>query len=249
MACTRLGFDSARDGTATPPRDGATDGLSADGAHDGPARWDGREAGACTGPTTVVLAPLDDTRLDSSWPNHNYGRDGTLQIHFNSPMLFRFDPAGLPGDTAVDTATLELYSELRLPEQNAPIWLTLYEVLTGNSLWREGSRRDQPGGAGDATWSFLDEGRRRPWAGAAGLFLPGIDYRLAGESDVSGFIQADTVYRWRLRPALVESWRGSGAPNAGLILRTATGFHFWFSAKEHAVAAQRPRLVLTLRCR
>ncbi len=159
--------------------------------------------------------------------------------------LLRFDVAGaVPPGMVVATAELRLRAT-RTAGTNNP--MTLHRVLAD---WGEGaSNAGEPGGEGiaaepgDATWinRFFPG---QPWATQGGDF----DGPALSTLVVSGV----GTHTWPSSAefvAAVQGWANDAASNFGLIVvghevPGGTAKRFW--SREAAVAADRPRLILTL---
>jgi hypothetical protein len=92
----------------------------------------------------IGILPSDDTYVNSSNPNQNYGEQTSLIIEnyqsytqtYESIVWLKFDLSSVPKGAVVDNATLHLYGSVSVPVE------TLYDVHAyscSNDSWNEGT--------------------------------------------------------------------------------------------------------------
>ncbi len=198
-------------------------------------------------------------RLDwDTPPQHtvNYGQNTFLRLSRDggeNPLLW-FDVSAIPANSTVISAVLELRSiTVANPSGGAPKQrkVQVFRVL---KAWDEGNQISSPvdaagkrGATGDFAFRYFPgEGTDVPWT-ARGMGA-GTDY------DSQIFATTDVLdpaaYYWDLA-SLVRLWVRAEAPNAGLVLRDATGYEEdnldWrdFVSSQGSDAEARPKLTVT----
>jgi hypothetical protein len=188
---------------ASPPRTAGDAGGTPIGVPPGPhSTLEELPPGAQ--PLAVGSFPMEDTRIDESYPTMNYGWEGGFRVRSSAgaaSALMRWDLTSIPTGAAVQNARLELYATYRSRAWQVDI--AAYEVL---APWQESS----------ATWNLAASGV--PWA-EAGCRGIGTD-RSGSASATTTILPGDPIpgwYRWTLT-TLVQKWVDEPAANRGLIL-------------------------------
>ena len=186
----------------------------------------------------------------------NYGQNNILRLSRDgseNPLL-RFDLTGIPGNSAVISASMSLYnltpSACSL-NGNLPRRAKVFGILTG---WDEGNEVQAVvtatvgahGATGDYAFLYYSGGVNAPW-GERGM-AAGTDYADHAES------YADVVnpgwYTWDVT-ALVRAWVRQEQPNYGLTLRDASSYQDgncdwrdFASAQYSSVSSLRPKITI-----
>lgn len=193
-----------------------------------------------TGPLMVELWATDDTQIDGSVAMSAYGGNQSFKTHATCVALLRFTVAPLPAGATILSATLSL-QQWAGSDHVDPIFL--HAVAPANAAWVEGNKADVAGGNGDPTWMYRDHGRALQWASNRTAFDWPVDLDPTPFASVSKNWNVSARVAWEVPPAVVQGWLAG--PNPGLALRTRSGYHTFFAAKDVSDAALRPRLVVT----
>ena len=181
----------------------------------------------------------------------NYGRNPALEVSRNGGenTLIGFDVEALPPNSAVASATLELYNVTSSP--SLPRRIGLFQVVRD---WDEGTEVNGPidapakhGATGSNAFAYGGGTPANvPWS-APGMASPA-DYALttlaAADVGSAGWYQWDVT-------ALVQRWVRGESANYGLTLRDVTGYQEGnpddrsFVANDSPDQVHRPRLVIT----
>ena len=200
-------------------------------------------------PVTVTLEPAADGVLYEDALGQLANGGGTRLFAGNAApaqrrrALLRFDLSSIPQGALVQSASLQMWCD---QSNGAPVDVTLQRL---GASWGEGSvvaPGDQGGGGpaqnGDATWLHRYH-RATAWGSPGGDFAAGA----SASANVAG---ANAFHVWRAAGVAqdVQSWVSTPASNHGWVLRgdeasdqNAKGF----ASREHATAAERPRLSVT----
>jgi hypothetical protein len=209
---------------------------------------------------TAILAPAQDNTLYEPIPNvgpaiPSNGVGTFLFAGHTDPLsgppfkrraVLRFDLAGLPVGSTVESASLTLHLSKSLASTDP---VSLHAALAS---WGEGSSNapgeEGQGGdaaAGDATWAhrfFPDV----PWASEGGDFAA----QASATIDVGSFLQPPTFYTWGSTAQMVEDvqgWLDVPSSNFGWVLvgdETRAGSAKRFDSREHPTPENRPVLVV-----
>lgn len=210
----------------------------------------------CAAETLTVDQPVlveDVALLDGEFARWNFGASPFLEVgrtmgiyaEHSAVTLIRFNLEGVQADE-ITGAKLLLYKP-RSFTQLQPISVRASEITHRNRAWKEGRGFAEAVVTG-ASYNGLDS--KRPWAGADGAGLIGMDY-IPTVLDTS--TARDDKGHWiafELPPALVENWIKRPDANSGLRLSLAPsrdpqwGDHVHFHSSEH-YSGNRPRLELT----
>jgi hypothetical protein len=185
--------------------------------------------------------------------SNNYGRSASLVVSRNGGevALMRFGLDSLPSNSAVLSATLELYNTTTTggdPPRARRIMA--HRMLRG---WDEGNRTNTPvsvpgaiGATGDFAKRFFDHPQSNELWGARGM-ASGIDYAATEEFYVD--VTQPGWYAWDVT-TLVRGWVRGEAANHGFALRNPTGWQEanpddrTFRSSQYADTEFRPRLVV-----
>ena len=188
-----------------------------------------------------------DTKISSSVATRNFGASVTvLGAATTEAMLIWWDLSSVAAGSTVNSATLTLY-QAGSAAANA-FTLTVYNILSGNSGWIEGTKNNATAGSGEPCWDAKAAdgagGVTTAWAGSAGLATSGTDYAATNIGTVGGN-RSDangTGYAISLNTTAVAAWLGNSA-NYGMKIVTSSGCGAIASA-ENATAGWRPSLVI-----
>lgn len=185
--------------------------------------------------------------------SNNYGRNASLVVSRNGGdvSLVRFGLDDIPSNSAILSATLELYNTTTTggdPPRARRIMA--HRVLRD---WDEGNRTNAPvasagafGATGDHARRFFDHPASNVLWGARGM-ASGTDYVTAEETYAD--VTQPGWSTWNIT-ALVASWVRGEAPNLGVALHNPTGWEEFnpdertFHSSQHTSATLRPRLVI-----
>jgi hypothetical protein len=187
-----------------------------------------------------------DTLLNPAGPNINFGQHGVFEISASQRELLRFNLSAIPAGYTCVSATLYLYKTESAGGQNTTH--QVYSVAAANAAWKPGTKNGAVGGAGDSTWSYLDQAPSHPiaWAGSAGMSTSGTDYEptAIGSFTANSGAPAGTEIRISLSPTRIAGWFGTSNTNYGLVIITSSGNLGHVGQSENPNPAYRPKLVV-----
>ncbi len=171
---------------------------------------------------------VEDTYLSSSAEETNYATEALLRVGYGQcyVSLLRFDLSALPGNAAIETATLELYARgWSGGNLNLSAFALRRSAQFSRASWNEAAPA-MPWASPGASESDAD----REGGAEAALLTHGVSQWYS--FDITGAVQ-----RW-----------ADGAPNYGLLVQDEDSRHaFFFASSECSDAWQRPKLLITFR--
>lgn len=184
---------------------------------------------------TLTLQPGpdgEDTWIDSSQPDRNYGRGVDVRVTTNGlRALLRFDLSQLPAGSRVTSAALWL-NQKTLPSGTGSL-----AVHRMTRKWTEGTAIGPANPPDGASWNGPDPART--WATAGGEF----------EAQAVATRPYTATLGWKTWDitSLVDGWAAGVLPNYGLVLRGVGDVQNvqFYSGDESTDTYARPKLVLT----
>jgi len=196
-----------------------------------------------------------DVLISSSWHRRNGGQHADFQLEglpgTIQHALLWFDLSSLPKGLTCSSAKLYLYHSY-ISEGGGANTGKVYCVSATNWPWIEGTGDIEIAQTGEPCWDAREAdgsgGVQTAWAGSAGCSTEGVDYEtspLGSWSFDSGSARGTAIVI-DLDPVRVRRWFGSPNANYGIILIADDDIHSaHVGSAEHAVAAYRPKLVVT----
>jgi hypothetical protein len=173
-----------------------------------------------------------DTYISQASATTNYCNADTLRVGNNHRYagLVHFDLSSIPTNTAIISASMELYATALSGGQ---VGLGAYMITPTTEMCQ-------------ATWNVARTGQNWGTAGADNLLT---DRRGAAEAGVTTTV-ASRWYSLDITSA-VQEWMDGRATNNGLLLRQTLASTNWasFASAQYADASVRPRLVIKYRTR
>ena len=192
-----------------------------------------------TTPLTITLQPkaaLDDTHIKQPSPTYNYGADTNLNIQGGQQrMLVKFDLAGIPAGSTVQSAQFSLYKPTSGGASAVGQTMTAHRMTRA---WVEGNEEGSVPSTSGATWNTFNS--TTAWT------TPGGDY----DASVGATTDYSSSTGWRTWDitAIAQTWVSGANPNHGLIIVPSSGVpNAQFVSGDDATREEfTPRLVLTL---
>jgi hypothetical protein len=190
-------------------------------------------------PTTVVLSPMADTRLNLDAVN--YSIDTLLTLYtwpdakVANAVLMKFDLSSIPAGATVSSATLSLYQTAADATTEPTYTATLHRIINKNPNLAQATGWTYDGVQGWTSNTCCSGG------------VPMAQADISAPVDTRSLDKTNGIKQWTVT-SLIQGWLNTPSTNFGLLINSDASKladHWrYFSSNEHTLS-QRPSLSVT----